>query len=132
MLGFGVYRRWVRGDPRRLGRWGERRVRRHLRRKGWRILARNWRHEGGELDVVAADPQGVIVFVEVKSRRDEMWAQAQDAVGPEKRRHLTHLAQSFVRAYKIKDRPLRFDVVAVVLPESGPVELRHYENAFRP
>jgi Holliday junction resolvase-like predicted endonuclease len=41
-------------------------------------------------------------------------------------------ARHFLREYEIEGKPLRFDVIAVVLGEKGPPEIRHYENAFRP
>ena len=119
----GVYRRWLRADPKRLGRWGERRAVRYLRRRGYAVIARNWRCKAGEMDVIAADPTGTIAFVEVKTRRDEIWVAAQSAVGPRKRKHLGRVARSFVASYEITDRPLRFDVIAVVLPPTGPVEI---------
>lgn len=130
MFGLGAYRQWLRSDRSRLGRWGERRARAFLRRRGYRIVARNWRCPAGEIDLVAARSAGPVAFVEVKTRRDEHWATGQDAVGRHKQLHLAKAAQWFVRRYGLKDHPLRFDVVVVVLPEAGPVEVRHYENAF--
>ncbi|MBN1124968.1 MAG: YraN family protein [Sedimentisphaerales bacterium] len=125
------YRRYLRADTKRLGRWGERQALRRLRRKGYTVIARNWRCEAGEVDLVMADPNGTVAFVEVKTRRDEIWAAAQDAVGYAKRKHISSVARYFVQRYGIKDRPLRFDIVAVILTEKDPVEIRHYENAFR-
>ncbi|HEV59228.1 MAG TPA: YraN family protein [Phycisphaerales bacterium] len=132
MFGLGAYRRWLRSDRVRLGRWGERRARAFLRRRGYRIIARNWRCPAGEVDLVAADPSGPIAFVEVKTRRDEHWAPGQQAVHERKQQHLARVAQWFARRYGLKDRSLRFDVIVVVVPETGRVEVRHYPSAFRP
>ena len=125
-------RRKLLSNPKLLGRWGERRCRRYLKRKGLKIIAQNFSCMLGEIDLVAAEADGAIVFVEVKTRRDEELAKAQDAVNYKKRIKLGQLAKFFLKTYKIKDKPVRFDVVAVVLGEKGAGEIRHYENAFVP
>ena len=119
-------------DPKRFGRWGEKRCERFLRRKGFKTIARNFCCKTGEIDIVMAQADGAIVFVEVKTRRDEDYAQAQDAVTHKKQLRLVRTAKNFIRTYKIKDRPLRFDVVAVILGRKGKPQIRHYENAFLP
>ena len=73
-----------------------------------------------------------LVFVEVKTRRNEHTATAQSAVNSNKRQRLTRAANQFVRQYKITNKPLRFDVMAVVLGDKGSPEIRHYKNAFVP
>ncbi len=55
-------------DPRHWGDWAERRALALLRRRGWRLLSRNWRCPWGELDLVVAKP-GRLLVVEVKGRR---------------------------------------------------------------
>jgi putative endonuclease len=125
-------RRRLLADPKRLGRWGENQALGFLRRRGLRTIARNFRCDGGELDLIMADPEGAVAFVEVKTRRNEDFAQAQDAVTPEKRRRMTRAAKVFARKYKLQDRPMRFDVVAVILGDAVKPEIRHYPNAFRP
>ena len=125
-------RRKLLSNPKLLGRWGERCSRRYLKRKGLKIIAQNYICKLGEIDLIAAETDGAIVFVEVKTRRDEDYARAQDAVNYKKRTTLGQLAKFFLKTYKIKDKPYRFDVVAIVLGEKGPAEIRHYENAFVP
>jgi len=80
---------------------------------------------------VAIEPGGTVVFVEVKTQRDEAWAPTQQDVHWRKRQHVSRAAQWFVRQYRLHDRPLRFDVIALVLPERGRVQIRHYPRAFR-
>ena len=132
MLGLALGRKKLLGDAKLLGRWGEKRAATFLRRKGFTVITRNYTCPAGEIDLIAADPEGAIVFVEVKTRRDELYARAQDAVTAKKQQTMVHVAKSFVRNYKIKDKPLRFDVVAVVLGKKGTPQIRHYENAFTP
>ena len=132
MLKLALGRKKLLTDSKLLGRWGERRAAAFLRRRGFSVVARNYTCPAGEIDLIAADADGVIVFVEVKTRRDEQFAKAQDAVTTKKQRTMTQAAKSFVRNYKVKDKPLRFDVVAVVLGKKGKPQIRHYENAFSP
>lgn len=126
------FRRRLLSDPKKLGRWGERQSEKYLARRGFSMIARNFRCKIGEIDLIMSDDSGAIVFIEVKTRRSESLANAQDAVNFPKRQKLVNSAKYFVKQYDIKGRPLRFDVMAVVLGEKGPVEIRHYRNAFVP
>lgn len=119
-------------DAKKLGRWGEKYCLKYLKGKGFRAVALNYRCNAGEIDLVMGDKTGTLIFVEVKTRTSEELAKAQDAVNRNKQATMFRVSQHFCREYKIKDRPLRFDVVAIVLAEKGRPELRHYENAFRP
>ena len=132
MFGLLFGRKWLLGDRSRFGRWGERTSYRYLRGKGLRLVCRNYSCRGGEIDIVMADGCGGLVFVEVKTRSSEEMADAEDAVDFPKRQKLIRAARYFLSKYGDAERSCRFDVVAVVLGESGPVEIRHYENAFVP
>lgn len=127
---------WVRtrllDDPKRLGRWGQRRCEHYLKRSGHRTIARNYAFRGGELDLVMADADGTLVFVEVKTRRDEDFASARAAVNAKKKQKLTRTAKRFLNEFNVSDRPLRFDVLTVVLGRTGKPVITHYPNAFFP
>jgi putative endonuclease len=73
-----------------------------------------------------------IVFVEVKSRADESFTPATTSITARKKKILLRTAKCFLRKYKISDRPLRFDVVTVILDGADKPEIKHYRNAFRP
>ena len=118
-------------DTARLGRWGENQARRFLQGCGFKTIARNWRFGKGELDLVMADGPA-IVFVEVKSRTDESFTPATTAITAEKKRILLRTAKCFLRKYNLSDRPLRFDVVTVILGRVGKPKIKHYRNAFVP
>lgn len=125
-------RRRLLADSRKLGRWGEKQSERFLKKKGFRFITRNFRCKPGEVDLIMSDATGALVFIEVKTRRSESKVKAQDSIDKGKRRRIAAAAKYFVRQYEVKDRPWRFDVMAVVLPKEGPVEIRHYRNAFIP
>ena len=117
-------------DPHRLGRWGQNRAEKYLRRHGLRTITRNYAFSGGELDLVMAEKDGTIVFTEVKTRRNEDIYPAIAAVNQEKRSKIRRTAKCFLRQFKISGRPLRFDIITVVLGEKGDPEIQHYPNAF--
>ena len=125
-------RRRLLKDRKLLGRWGEKRCERFLKRKGFTTIARNFTCKLGEIDLVVNDSDGTIVFVEVRTKTDESFTEAHRTVTPKKRARLVRTAQYFMKTYKVKGRPLRFDVVAVVLGRKGRPQIRHYENAFTP
>lgn len=116
------------------GAWGEKLAAEHLRRAGYRILGRNVRFgPEREIDLVARSPDPpVLVFVEVKTRRDETLGRPFCAVDADKRRALVRAAACYL--HKLHERParVRFDVVEVVghPDSSSPPVLRHIENAF--
>ena len=125
-------RRRLLNDRKLLGRWGEKRCERFLKRKGLAIITRNFACKLGEIDLIATDDSGTIIFVEVRTRADENYTEVHRTVTPTKRARLVRTAQYFLKTYKVKDRPLRFDVVAIVLGHKGRPQIRHYENAFTP
>ncbi len=100
-------------DSARLGRYGEDRVAGWYRARGYRVLARNWRCELGELDLVLALDEHVVVC-EVKTRSTTRFGHPVEAVGPEKRRRLRLLAARWVEQAPFRPRSLRIDVAAVL------------------
>ena len=132
MLLLSWVRGWLLADSRRLGRWGQKQAERHLKRGRCRTIARNWAATCGELDLVVCDAGGTLVFVEVKTRRSEDFAPAVAAVNMKKQRKIARTAKRFLTQYKLSGRPLRFDVITVILPVKGPVEVKHYPAAFVP
>ncbi len=119
-------------DPRhQRGLEGERLAERHLRRLGLTFVTRRFRTSAGELDLVFREKQ-TIVFVEVKTQRDDRLIDPQERVTRSKRQRLLRAARAFLVARRWTDRPLRFDVVSVLLPDSGPPTIRHDPDAFAP
>lgn len=112
-----------------LGRWGEERAARHVRRQGWKILRRNFRAPGGgEVDLVCRDGD-TLVFAEVKTRRSEEMGRPLDAVDERKQRLIRQGALHWLRLLDLPDITFRFDVIEVLAAD--PVEIRVIESAFR-
>lgn len=114
-----------------LGLRGEQVAEKFLRGIRYRFLARRYRVAAGELDLVFDDDR-TIVFVEVKTQRSAELLDPYERVNTPKRRKMVAAAKWFVAHKKLHDRPCRFDVVSVILPESGLPEVRHIANAFVP
>jgi putative endonuclease len=123
-----------------LGRYGEDVAVRHLVGAGLRVVARNWRCREGEVDVVALDGD-VLVLCEVKTRRGVGFGSPLDAVTPAKAARLRRLACRWLadqRASSVEGEAdefaryaeVRFDVVSVLRPLSGPTLVEHLRGAF--
>lgn len=123
----------LRREPESLGARGESFAARYLRRRRYIIVARSQRDSLGELDLVAIDKR-TVVFVEVKTRRSTDKGHPADAVHDEKQRRLTRLALAYLRRHNLLDNPARFDVIAIVWPDSArkPSSIEHFKNAFEP
>ncbi|MFH1614314.1 MAG: YraN family protein [Planctomycetota bacterium] len=132
MLDWIFRRRRLLADAKLLGKWGEKRSERFLKCKGFVLLERGFSRSAGEIDLVMAERNGTIVFVEVKTRSNEEFDNAESAITSEKKARLVKAARSFIKQHRIEDRPCRFDVVAIVLGRKGRPQIRHYENAFTP
>lgn len=110
-----------------LGWEGEEAACRFLMHGGFRLLHRNWRCGHLELDIVA-EWFGELVFVEVKTRRDEVFAEAAEAVTQEKRERIVRAARAYMAFFRL-DQPFRFDIVTVV-GARPPFEITHIDHAF--
>lgn len=117
-------------DRKLLGRWGEQRSERFLKRKGLKVLTRNYSCRAGEIDLIMVDSDRSIVFVEVKTRTDEEFAPTESVITTPKMDKMSKTARYFLSAYEIENRPYRFDIVTVTLGKRGPADIRHYKNAF--
>lgn len=111
------------------GRAGETEAERQLRRKGYRILARNQRTRLGELDLVAESGE-TLVFVEVKSRRAGAHEGGMQAVDARKQARMIRLAAQYLARYRIRDRCCRFDVIICEGDLAHPLAIEHVQNAF--
>jgi putative endonuclease len=98
---------------------------------GMRIIERNWRRPGGELDIVAFDA-GICVFVEVRSRTGTDLGHPLEAVGPAKRAQVIRAARLYLAESPGPAAGYRFDVIGVTFDPAGasPPELVHVAGAF--
>ncbi|MCB0358765.1 MAG: YraN family protein [Bdellovibrionales bacterium] len=117
-----------------MGRAGEDAARAYFIRQGAEILERNWRCRIGEIDLVVLD-RGVLVVVEVKSRRDSRLSREHlfDTIGARKQHRLRQLAELFVRRNpRYRGLPLRLDAIGVLFTgdDLSRFEIRHIVSAL--
>ena len=112
-----------------LGDFGERVAKAHLESKGYRVLATNFRVREGEVDIVA-ERDGVVAFVEVKTRRGDAMGSALEAIDERKARRLLLAAQAFGQQHPELPPGRRIDLIAIDLDGGGRVvSLQHIESA---
>jgi len=127
---------------RQFGDVGEEKAAEFLKKKDYRILDRNYRLKGGEIDIVAAKISGflklkveAVVFVEVKTIKDDgslnLAALAAQNVHYFKQQRLIRAAKTYLAQKKISPEiPWRIDIVLVVLnSQNNLVKIEHLENA---
>ena len=100
-------------DHNELGREGEDEALLYLTQKGYTLLARNWRAGHLEIDIVA-EWYGEIVFVEVKTRRDEHFAPAAEAVTLHKKRNIIAAGRTDLAQNNLIGAPYSYDIITLV------------------
>jgi putative endonuclease len=113
-----------------LGKWAEDHACRTLARAGYAIVERRHRTRFGEIDIIARD-HGVLVFIEVKSRRTLTCGVPAAGVTSQKQRRLLRLAEMYLQQSGQTNTPCRFDVVSVYCPRPGePPRVDLLKSAF--
>lgn len=113
-----------------LGRWGEDYAARFLEGKGYRIVARDWMYRHKDIDIIAIDGQE-LVFVEVRTRRNDVFQRPEQTVDMRKVKNITLAANHYVKTCRI-DMDIRFDIVSIVGTADDNCSVEHIEGAFLP
>jgi len=99
-----------------------------LKARGYKIVQRNLTTRFGEVDIIAVE-EGMVVFVEVKSRASDEWGYPEDRIDRRKQRTLRRVADFYLERHGLLDTPCRFDVVALIQTADGwDIEL--FQDAF--
>ena len=113
------------------GAWGESLAARYLKKKKYRILESSYRSRYGEIDLIACDKQ-YLVFVEVKLRKSQKFAEGREFVDIHKQNRIRLTASMYLSSVDTELQP-RFDVIEIYAPEGvdtlKPV-INHLEGAF--
>jgi putative endonuclease len=116
-------------DPRtRLGLRGEDLAFELLKKKGYKILERNYKSPLGEIDIIAREGK-TLVFVEVKTRLTSDFGTAKWAVGTRKQKKVSMVALDYLKRHSLLEHPARFDVVAIDL-DHRQENIELFRNAF--
>lgn len=116
----------MKSDNRTKGIVGEKAAEKYLRSEGYDIVSKNFKTEVGEIDIVAVTDD-VLVFVEVKTRSNDVFGLAAEAVDYRKQQKICCVAAQYIKKFRLYDTAVRFDVIEVYL-DSG--EINHVEGAF--
>lgn len=111
-----------------LGVFGEQYAARFLRKEGYEIWSANYKTNTGEIDVIA-QKDGVVCFVEVKTRQVGGMFPPADAVDFKKQENIKSSAASYVNKYKLRNK-IRYDIIEVLVNGSSLSEINHIKNAF--
>jgi putative endonuclease len=114
----------------------------YLEEQGWRVLDRNYRYERAEIDLVCFEPMGrseahpagdggEIVVVEVKARTGLGFGRPEEAVTPQKQRHVARATAAYLHERQLENARVRFDVVGVLLRPGRAPEVEHFRDAFQ-
>ncbi len=116
-----------------IGNFGEEAATRYLEKNGYSIVARNYKPKIAEIDIIAYNKEGVLCFVEVKTRKTSLFGYACEAVDFKKQKKITQGALSYIRSHNI-DSEIRFDVIEVygkVQSDGFSIsKINHIKNAF--
>ena len=111
-----------------LGKLGEELALKRIKRLGYKKVIRNYTCPLGEVDLIAMDGD-TLVFLEIKTRKGRSVAFAKEAVNEKKRRQVSKVALTYMKAKNCWNAKARFDVVAVSLGKGKP-EIELIKNAF--
>ena len=118
-------------NRREIGEEGETEALEYLEKRGYRLRHKNYRTRRGELDLVMDDPEGALVFVEVKCDLSGGAGAPESWVTKKKIRQIQRTAQAYCAEYRLHTDDMRFDVVSLTLSR-GLKKIRHIRNAFLP
>lgn len=114
-----------------MGAWGESLAATYLKKKGYKLLAANYRCRFGEIDLIAANKK-YLAFVEVKLRKSDCFARASEFVDFHKQKRLRTTAEMYLTEFPTQLQP-RFDVIEIYAPQGMQTvepEIHHMEDAF--
>lgn len=112
-----------------LGRRGEELAVGFLKKRGYKIIERNYRCRRGEIDIVAQDKKE-IVFIEVKTRRSLRYGLPEEAISFYKREHIIKVGLIYLQQHRLEEVNARFDVVSISMEGEKVKEIRLIKNAF--
>ena len=109
-----------------LGKWGEDQAVEYLQRKGYTIIERDGKSGKRDLDIIAQDGN-VIVFVEVKTRRNRLYGEPEESVDYHKLQNLQQAISHYVK-FKHIHQEIRFDIISIVGTVGTDPDIQHIQN----
>ncbi len=116
-------------DKHQIGQRGEELAANFLQKKGYRILERNFRAGGGEIDIIARE-KNILVFVEVKARQNNSFGPPEEAINKPKIANIVKVGEYYSLCHPELPQELRIDVLAID-EENGQVSFRLYRDIHK-
>jgi putative endonuclease len=110
-----------------LGKWGENLAASFLQGKGYTIIERDWKSGRRDIDIIARDEQGTVVFVEVKTRHNRVFGEPEEAIDYRKMQSL-QLAINHYLKYRRINGEVRFDIISIVGTIGTEPEINHIKD----
>ena len=110
------------------GKKGEELAAKHLIKNGYKILERNFRKPYGEIDIIAQKGEN-IVFVEVKTRKNDSYGTPSEFVTVKKQSRIKKAAYTYIQENDL-DAEFTFDIIEVYLDKGKLQKINHIINAF--
>lgn len=111
-----------------IGQLGESYALRHLDKLGYKILETNWRRRRAEIDIIAKQEE-ILVFVEVKTRTSDLFGGPTGTITARQQQLISSAAGDYMRQIG-HDWEIRFDIIGILIEETGDYKLEHIEDAF--
>ncbi len=109
-----------------LGKWGEDLAAAYLAKKGYEILERDWKSGHHDLDIIARD-EDTLVVIEVKTRRNRLFGDPEEAIDYKKRMSLQSAINHYVKSHRT-GRDIRFDIISIVGTIGSTPEIEHIKD----
>ena len=110
-----------------LGKWGEDLAVAFLQRQGYTIIERDWKSGRRDIDIIAKDETGTIVFVEVKTRRNRLFGEPEEAIDYRKMQSLQQAINHYIKFRRLNGN-VRFDIISIVGTIGTEPEINHIKD----
>ena len=110
-----------------LGKWGEDTAAAYLEDQGYQIIERDWKSGHHDLDIVAKEGN-TLVIVEVKTRRNRLFGDPEEAIDYKKRMSLQSAINHYVKSHRFGNS-VRFDIISIVGTIGSQPEIDHIKDA---
>ena len=110
-----------------LGKWGEDLAVAYLQRNDYTIIERDWKSGRRDIDIIARDETGTIVFVEVKTRRTRVFGEPEEAIDYRKIQSLQLAINHYIKFRRINSE-VRFDIISIVGTIGSEPEINHIKD----
>ena len=110
-----------------LGKWGEDLAVAYLQGKDYMIIERDWKSGHRDIDIIAKDESGTIVFVEVKTRRNRVFGEPEEAIDYRKMQSLQQAINHYIKYHRINSE-VRFDIISIIGTIGSEPEINHIKD----